>query len=129
MTGCFLQTEIVMKQPYLVLSQRTFRSQNHGQPVTEIILIGCKDRCQYKTYIDVQNKNYRHWQHIILNPDSGFALSGLTVKNKEKYLINADSKPNIDLQDEKDYLFADLQDIWLEEDKKKNSDRFQDLFN
>jgi len=128
MTGCFLQTENKMKQPYLVLSQRTFRSQNHGQPVTEIILIGCKDRCQYKTYIDIQNKNYKHWQHIILNPDSGFALSGLTIKNQEKYLINADSHPNIDIQDHRDYLFADLQDIWMDEDKKKNATKFQELF-
>ena len=117
-----------MKQPYLVLSQRTFRSHYHGQPVTEIILIGCKDRCQYKTYIDVQNKNYKHWQHIILNPESGFALSGLTVKDQDKYLVNADSNPTIDTQDHKDFLFADLQDVWLKEDRKKNSDRFQDLF-
>ena len=119
----------MIKQPYLVLSQRTFRSQNHGQPVTEIVLIGCKDRCQYKTYIDIQNKNYKHWQHIILNPESGFALRGLNVKNTEKYLINADSKPNIDIQaNTKDELFAELHSIWIEEDQKKNSDRFQDLF-
>lgn len=117
-----------MKQPYLVLSQRTFRSHNHGQPVTELVLIGCKDRCQYKTYIDVQNKNYKHWQHVILNPNSGFALSGLTIKDKEKYLINADSQPNIDIQDTKESLFADLHEIWQEEDRKKNSDKFKDLF-
>jgi hypothetical protein len=114
-----------MKQPYLVLSQRTFRSHNHGQPVTEIVLIGCRDRCQYKTYIDIQNKNYKFWQHIILNPDSGFALSGLTVKDADNYLINADSRPNIDIQDNKDHLFADLQDIWLEEIGRKQPHVFK----
>lgn len=118
-----------MKQPYLVLSQRTFRSHNHGQPVTEIILIGCKDRCQYKTYVDIQNKNYKFWQHIVNNPQSGFALRNLKIKDTAKYLISADSEPIIDIQaDTANELFADLHSIWIEEDQKKTSEKFRDLF-
>ena len=118
-----------MKQPYLVLSQRTFRSHNHGQPVTEIILIGCKDRCQYRTYVDIQNKNYKFWQHIVNNPQSGFAIRGLNIKDSKKYLISADSQPVIDIQtDTKEELFSELYDVWQEEDARQNSDKFRDLF-
>jgi len=119
-----------MKQPYLVLSQRTFRSHNHGQPVTEIILIGCKDRCQYKTYVDIQNKNYKFWQHIVNNPKSGFVIRNLNIKDVKKYLISADSQPIIEIQaDTQEELFTELMDIWQEEDRKQNSDKFRDLFN
>lgn len=121
--------ENTMKQPYLVLSQRTFLSHNHGQPVTEITLIGCKDRCQYRTYVDIQNKNYKFWQHIVNNKESGFAIRNLKIKDSSKYLISADSEPIIDIQaDTKEELFADLHDIWQEEDQKSSSDKFRDLF-
>lgn len=118
-----------MIQPYLVLSQRTIRSKSHGHPITEITLIGCSDRCQYKTYIDIQNKNYRNWQHIVNNPKKGFALGNLIIKNSSKYLISADSELTIDIKsDRPEQLLSELYEIWIEQDQKKNTNKFRDLF-
>lgn len=119
-----------MQQPYIVIKQQSSTSKVYGTPMTKITFIGVKDRQEYVTYIDQPNKNYRNWQHIINNPTHGFVLRGLKTKDfKDKTLINADSKPIIEWEDDDDVeIMQVLAEIWAEQDRRDGSDKFSDLF-
>ena len=119
-----------MKQPYIVLKQESGISQRFGTPMTKITLLGVKDRKEYITYVDTPNYNYKNWSHIINNPNHGFILRNLKTKqHKDKTLIDADSKPIIEFEDEDDVeIFKELAKIWAEEDLRNNTDKFSDLY-
>lgn len=121
---------MAIKQPYIVLKQEPRFSKVYGTPMTKITLIGVKDRLEYITYIDGPNRNHANWQHIIKNPEHGFVLRNLNVKaNKDKNLINADSEPIIEWEDDNNTaMMNQLYDIWTEEDRRNGSDKFGDLF-
>ena len=91
---------------------------------------GLKDRNIYTTYVDEPNHNYKNWTHVINNPQHGFVLRNLNTKaNKGKLLIDADSKPIIDVEsDDPDSMFKQINEFWDQEDRKNNSDRYSDLF-
>jgi hypothetical protein len=92
--------------------------------------VGAKDRKEYITYIDKPNRNYKHWQHIVANPEHGFVLRNLIVKrHKDRLLIDADSQPIIECEDDNsERILSILQDVWSEQDRTAESDRFSDLF-
>ena len=124
---------MALKQPYIILSQRSSVSKVYGTPMTEIRLVGCKDRLEYVTYIDQGNQNHSQWQHITRNPQHGFILRNLrTTKRTTKSglpLINADSEPIIEWEDtDMDKQRRQLAELWAEEDRKNDSDKFGDLF-
>jgi len=118
------------KQPYIVLKQEQRTSKKYGTPMTKITLLGVKDRQEYVTYIDSPNHNHDNWSHIIRNPDHGFILSNLKIKEYQgRLLINADSRPLIQREDWDDSeIMRELAEIWAEEDLRNNTDRFSDLF-
>ena len=122
-----------MKQPYIVIEQREGFSRITGHPLTTIIFVGCKDRKEYVTYIDQANRNTEHWSHILRNPQHGFAISNVKLKSKVtrqgQGIINADSEFRIESEYESlDEMLAEIQEIWQEQDRKGDSDRFRDLF-
>lgn len=119
-----------MKQPYIVLKQERRFSKVTGSPMTKITLLGVKDRQEYITYIDTPNRNHDNWAHIVNNPEHGFILRNLrTINRKDKTLIDADSKPIIEWEDEDDTeILKQLAEVWAEEDRKNGSDKFSDLF-
>lgn len=108
-----------MKQPYVVVSQRNFKSLNTGRNTTEIIFRGIQDRCEYKTYVEEGMKNYSNWQHIISNPQHGFVLNNLTVKDLVKGLITADSRPIIECEmADPELILKEINEFWEAEDAK-----------
>lgn len=110
-----------IKQQYFIYSQTTRRSSFNGQPMTTVEMIGVNDRKEYKTYIQKSNKNYKHWETILVNPEKGiFAtfdnVSFTTSKDGKDTILSADSKPNeIQIGDIKTYA-DELDRIWAEED-------------
>lgn len=120
---------MAIKQPYVVLKQEWGRSRHLGTEYVKITVMGIKDRKEYHTYVDTPNHNYQNWQHIINNPQHGFVIRNLKTKeHKGKTLINADSKPIIEWEDDNDTeIMRQISEIWAEEDIKNNSDRFWDI--
>lgn len=103
-----------MTQPYIVLQQRCITSK-YGNKIYAITLVGALDRLEYVTYIDPNNRNFKYWQHIVFNPDSGFVLKNCVIKKDN--LISADCRPTISWQtDNKEDVFEELVDIWQEQD-------------
>ena len=119
-----------MKQPYIVLKQEQSTSKRYGTPMTKITLLGVKDRKEYITYIDAPNRNHKNWDHIVRNPEHGFILGNLKTKtHKDKDLIDADSRPLIQREDYDDVeIMKELAEIWAEEDLRRNTDKFSELF-
>lgn len=116
-------------QNYVVLEQVKGISKVTGQPYVKITLVGVADRNDYVTYIDSSNHNQSNWFHITNNPTHGFVLNNLRVKkNKDKRLIDADSKPVILAEDTtKERIEAMLKQVWHEQDTRP-VERFRELF-
>jgi hypothetical protein len=124
---------VTVKQPYFIVEQRTSTSKVYGTPMTEITFIGCRDRKEYRTYVDSGNRNQQHWQHILNNPSHGFIVRNVRLTKKSNRrgipLINADSQIIIEWEDDTpDEMARQLDEIWAEEDRRNDSDKFSDLF-
>ena len=124
---------MAIKQPYIVIEQKSGYSKIAGTPMTTLILVGVKDRREYVTYVDTPNRNAVNWNHITRNPEHGFVLRNLQTTNKTtkkgQSIINADSEPIIEWEtDSLDEVLIDAQRYWEEEDRKNGSDKFGDLF-
>ena len=124
---------MAIKQPYIVIEQKSGYSKIAGTPMTTLILVGVKDRREYVTYVDTPNRNAVNWNHITRNPEHGFVLRNLQTTNKTtkkgQSIINADSEPIIEWEtDSVDEVLIDAQRYWEEEDRKNASDKFGDLF-
>lgn len=118
----------IKSQPYIVIEQRTGLSK-YGGVLHTIKMIGVNDRKEYKTYVDPRNHNFQNWAHIVNNPKHGFVIRSCKVKNQEKFLISADSKPIIEWEhDDTSVILAQLEEIWKEEDAKRNATTFRELF-
>ena len=106
-----------MSQPYIVLNTKKIPSK-HGGNCWAINLVGALDRCEYYTYVDRKNRNYKNWVRIIEHPTNGFVIKGCQIKRDE--LISADSRISIVWQtDNADDVFSELYDIWREQDAEK----------
>ena len=117
-----------MTQPYIIATQKTGLSKYGGTLIT-ITMIGINDRKEYKTYIDPRNHNYANWQHVVMHPQNGFVIRNLKVKNKDKLLISADSQPIIEWEhDDPEVIFAQLEELWKEQDHQRTATTFRDLF-
>jgi hypothetical protein len=121
---------MAVKQPYVVLKQESGRSRHLGTEYVKITMMGIKDRREYHTYVDTPNHNYKNWEHIIRNPNHGFVISNIKTKqHKGRELVDADSRPMIDWEDDDDTeIMRQIAEIWAEEDLKADSDKFRDLF-
>jgi len=121
---------MAVTQPYIVLKQEARTSKKYGTPMTKITLLGVKDRKEYVTYVDAPHRNYKNWQHIINNPNHGFVLRNIKTKlHKGEELVDADSRPIIDMEDHNDEeIMRQLAEIWAEEDLRRGTDKFRDLF-
>jgi hypothetical protein len=106
-----------MTQPYIVLKQHPMTSK-HGGKVFHVTLVGAQDRCEYHTYIDPNNRNYKYWARVVENPSDGFVIRGCQIKKEE--LISADSRITIVWQtDDANVVFDELYDIWREQDAER----------
>jgi hypothetical protein len=115
-------------QPYLVVKQAKIPSQ-YGGYVTQIDMIGIKDRLEYHTYVDAANFNYKHWRHIIEHSDTTMILNELTTKDFSKGLISADSRPIIEHQTRRpEEILGPIREFWAEEDRRDGGTTFNDLF-
>jgi hypothetical protein len=117
-----------MTQLYIVVKQERGTSRHMGTPLVKITFVGITDRKEYVTYVDLPNHNVKNWQHIIDNPDRGFVLRNLKVKqHRDRLLINADSKPLIEVEEESlDPIMTVVLSHWDRQDQGPN--RFGDLF-
>jgi hypothetical protein len=98
-----------MNSHYAIINQQADVSKNDGSPYVKLTIVGIQTRETFTTYIDLNNHNVDNWMDIIMNPNSGFVVHGLktTVKNG-KTLINADSKPIIDVEADIVTLLSEL---------------------
>jgi hypothetical protein len=83
--------------------------------------------------VDTPNRNAEHWQHITRNPTHGFVLRNLDITNKTtkkgQPIVNADSEILIEVEElSLDPILNTVNEFWDEEDRKRDSDRFGDLF-
>jgi hypothetical protein len=108
-----------MDQLYVVLNQEWGTSRHLGTPYVKITMVGIHDRNEYTTYVDTPNHNYRNWQHIIQHPERGYVLRNLKIKtHRGRQLINADSKPLIEVEDESlDPILDIVQEFWQRQDR------------
>lgn len=107
-----------MEQPYLVAAINN-RPSKHGGDIWVVELIGLEDRRVYQTYIDANNRNYRHWARVIENPDRGYILSNLKhkVSAQGRTLVSADSQVIIEREaNDPDQLAEAVQQIWTNQD-------------
>lgn len=116
-----------MNQPYVITEQLT-KVSRHGGTVITITLIGALDRLTYKTYINPTFFNAAQWQAITTYPEYGYVVRGLTIEDKAKRIISADSKPVV----EETYInpqiiLAELEALWKEIDNKPPT-MFKELF-
>ena len=118
-----------MKQPYLVLEQFD-RMSKYGNMITQVTLVGIKDRKEYVTYIDTNNANHNKWAHITIHTEHGFVLNNLRIKrSKDKdNIINADSDPLIECEmEDRDEMLKIIQEHWATEDRRNGRTGFWDI--
>lgn len=107
-----------MNQPYIVLKQTRIRSR-YGNMITQLELVGGRDRELYRTYIDPRMRNFANWSHILHHSQHGFVLDKLKVKGPG--LVSADSDPIIVWETEDpDQIYTELEQIWQEQDYQKH---------
>lgn len=118
-----------IEQTYVVLKQERGLSKVTGHPYVKITLVGTRDRDEYVTYIDHANHNHKNWFHITNNPEHGFVLQNLRIKqHKDRMLVDADSKPIIAAEDPTpDRIFDTLRDVWREQDER-GKNNYRNLF-
>ena len=105
-------------QPYIVLKQHPMTSK-YGNRIYCIIMAGALDRCEYRTYIDPNMRNFKYWQHIVFNPDHGFVLKNCVIKRDG--IISADCRPIISWETANiDEVLSELESIWQEQDAHHN---------
>ena len=105
-----------MSQPYIVLNTKKIPSK-HGGNCWAVNMVGVLDRCEYYTYVDRKNRNYKNWVRIIEHPSNGFVIKGCQIKKDD--LISADSRITIVWQtDDPNDVFSELYDIWREQDEQ-----------
>lgn len=116
-----------MKQNYVKFKQTQITSSN-GERIWSITLIGCSDRRMYITYVDPKNRNYSNWSHIIHRPTHGFVLSHVKIRDIEKSIVDADSKPTIAWEaDNTDQVFDEMYSVWREQDEQPKNN-FREIF-
>lgn len=69
------------------------RESKYGGHIIQVNLMDFEG-VSYKTYLDPKNFNYKRWERV-LNGPGGCIVSDLNIKNQNKKIINADSKPKI----------------------------------
>lgn len=111
-------------QYYAIIQQRQLKSK-HGGDVTEISMVGVKDRVLYRTYVDSFNRNYTFWAPIIHNPLHGYLLTGIKIKSSTKALVNADSPVAIAYETtDNTELYSEIVAAWQSQDRNQ----FEKLF-
>lgn len=91
------------------------KESKYGGHIVQVNLMDF-DGVSYRTYLDPKNHNYPHWQGI-LNGPGGCIMSGLKIKNQNKNIINADSKPKIDWVGDPSDLGNVIADIMAQQPK------------
>jgi hypothetical protein len=111
-------------QYYAIIQQRQLKSK-HGGDITEISMVGVKDRILYRTYVDSFNRNYSLWAPIIHNPLHGYLLTGIKIKSSTKALVNADSAVQVIFETtDNTELYSEIVAAWQKQDKTQ----YQELF-
>lgn len=114
-------------QYYIILKQKQITSKLNGERIIEVTLVGVKDRLLYTTYVDPRNRNFRNWSYIIHNPNQGYLLGPLKVKDFDKGLINADSKVTILVTTEDhEEIYTEVLSKWQREDETGHFDSLFD---
>lgn len=119
-----------MAQHYAVI-QQVSKWSRHGGQVTEITMVGLKDRLPYTTWVDPMNVNAAHWAHITRTPQHGFILTDVRLKRMKGRVdvINADSVPRIAWEHHScDEMIDTVMAQWRRQDGTALPPQFDDLF-
>lgn len=101
-----------LTEPVFVTSCES-RGSRYGGDIWELHLKGIRTQCDYKTYADPQNANWRTWQHIVQSAQhKGVVLSNCKIKDTDKAIINADSDIRIEYCVTREELADALADYW-----------------
>tara|TARA_R110000803_G_scaffold105679_1_gene173891 strand:- start:681 stop:1043 length:363 start_codon:yes stop_codon:yes gene_type:complete len=78
---------------FYIVEQEVMPSR-HGGYITEIKMISMQNGEYYHTYVDENNRNYKHWYEYTNHPQAGYIISNLKLKKDN--LISADSRPHLE---------------------------------
>ena len=105
-----------MDQNYVIIKQTRIKSR-YGHLITQIDLVGVKDRLCYRTYIDPNNRNFTNWAHILHHSNHGFLLGRLKTRSQD--IISADSNPVIRWEStDPEEIYGELLSVWQEQDSQ-----------
>ena len=78
---------------YYILTGVERKESKYGGHIVQVNLMDF-DGVSYRTYLDPKYSIYSQW-HGVLNGPGACIVSDLNIKNQNKNIINADSKPKI----------------------------------
>lgn len=103
---------------YVVLEVRPMMSRQ-GHKIYELDLVNTQTRMLYKTYADPHLRNFPNWSRIVINPNHGYILTNIKIRDEIKQLADADVKPRIlSTTDSKEQLLEELYEYWRELDQE-----------
>lgn len=103
---------------YVVLEIKPMMSRQ-GHKIYELALVNTETRMLYKTYADPHLRNFPNWSRIVINPDRGYILTNIKIRDQEKQVIDADVKPRILITyDNREQLLEELYQYWSELDQQ-----------
>lgn len=102
---------------YVVLAVTPMMSRQ-GHKIYELDLVNTQTRMLYRTYADPHLRNFPNWSRIVINPDCGYILTNIKIRDEIKQLADADVKPRIlSTTLNKETVLEELYQYWRELDQ------------
>ena len=103
---------------YVVLEVRSMISRA-GNKIYELDLVNTQTRMMYRTYADPKLRNFPNWSRIIANPNRGYILTNIKIRDEYKQIVDADAKPRtLSEFDTREELLEELYQYWQELDNQ-----------
>ncbi len=107
---------------WIVSSSQVMRDRRNGGSMTRITFTNIKTLQSADTYVCPANRNSRNWYSVLNRLDKGIIIGNLSVvKAKSRYVISADSEPQIVWEGSVSELEEELAVFW-------SKNKFRDLF-
>lgn len=112
-----------LKSLWIIKETAVMPDRRNGGTMVRVTFVNLKTQVTADTYICPSNRNARNWTEVLQNIREGMLLGNLKlIKKKNKFLISADSKPEIKWIGSKEKLQSALDQLW----KPKNN--FEEIF-
>ena len=106
-----------IEEPVFV-SKVTHREGKDTNNLVEVEFTGITTQTTYKTYLDPKFANWPQWEMIINTSETkGVVLDNLKLKDPDKNLVNADSRPRVKYAVPKEDFVDIMSDYWASREK------------